>query len=276
MRKWILHIMLILCMCTSHNLKAQVEADTTSIEEILNNTHEEVDQVLDDTSMNTYSADEYDESSIEDEETDEESEARLKLRSISEEDWNIILKDTSFHYKKNKEELNPEKEPLPSPVFDGAGDFFNSGFFKLLLYLFIAGVLLFVMYSLFSNGNLDFKKMWKRTANDPSLTNYEHVTLYTEWDKALMEALKIPDYRLAVRIHYLSGLQDLNEKGFIKYELEKTNWTYVYELSQTDLNDEFVELTKYFDYIWYGEFKLNAEEYQTLKSKFTHFKNRVR
>jgi hypothetical protein len=67
----------------------------------------------------------------------------------------------------------------------------------------------------------------------------------------------------------------LNEKGFIKYELEKTNWTYVYELSQTDLNDDFVELTKYFDYIWYGEFALNEENYQMLKSKFIQFKKRV-
>lgn len=263
--------MFMACMFTTTSLHAQVEIDTTSLEEMLNNVEPATVEAVEDTTYNE-SVDDENYASTTDEE--EETDNGLSLRTISDEDWKKVLSDTSFKYKKEKE-IEKKKDIPSKPVFDGIGNFFNSGFFKFLLYLLIAGVLLFIVYSLFSNGNIDFKTMWKRPAKEVSNTSYENITEYTEWEKALMEALKIPDYRLAVRIHYLSGLQDLNEKGFIKYELEKTNWTYVYELSQTDLNDDFVELTKYFDYIWYGEFALNEENYQMLKSKFIQFKKRV-
>ncbi|MBP6625532.1 MAG: DUF4129 domain-containing protein, partial [Chitinophagaceae bacterium] len=98
---------------------------------------------------------------------------------------------------------------------------------------------------------------------------------YTAWEKALREALSIPDYRLAYRVLYLEVLQILHQRGKIHYAEEKTNWDYVRSLSGTSLYSAFRSFTHHFDYIWYGEFQPDQVTYKKLEEELNLFKQDI-
>lgn len=61
------------------------------------------------------------------------------------------------------------------------------------------------------------------------------------------------NYRLAVRLGYLQTLKQLTDQGLIRWQPDKTNHDYLFELPPGPLPDAFRELTRQFDYVWYGE-----------------------
>lgn len=76
------------------------------------------------------------------------------------------------------------------------------------------------------------------------------------------------DYRLAVRYYYLWLLQQLATRGFIKWNNDKTNTDYFYEIYDSRIRADFKYLSYIYDYIWYGEFELDNESYLKAKNAF--------
>lgn len=76
------------------------------------------------------------------------------------------------------------------------------------------------------------------------------------------------DYRLAIRWHYLKQLNDLNEKGLIKYEPFKTNIDYSIELSSTSQKMKFKNTSNIYDYVWYGNYSIDKVSYEKYKAQF--------
>jgi hypothetical protein len=85
----------------------------------------------------------------------------------------------------------------------------------------------------------------------------------------------VPDYKLAVRVMYLETLQLLHLGELIHYEQEKTNWQYVAELGDTTFKKPFTLFTKYFDYVWYGNFAMTRETFEEIKNIHSQIKNSI-
>ncbi|QNH63283.1 DUF4129 domain-containing protein [Hymenobacter sediminicola] len=72
--------------------------------------------------------------------------------------------------------------------------------------------------------------------------------------EALLAAAEAENnYRLAVRLGYLHVLKQLADQSLIRWQPDKTNHDYLFELPAGPLPDAFRELTQQFDYVWYGE-----------------------
>lgn len=84
-------------------------------------------------------------------------------------------------------------------------------------------------------------------------------------------ALQQRNYRLAVRLLYLQTLKHLTDRGLIDWQPNKTNRSYVYELSNPSIRRDFETLTRQFEYVWYGEFPLSAERFEPLREAFQKF-----
>ena len=69
----------------------------------------------------------------------------------------------------------------------------------------------------------------------------------------LQQAEATGNYRLAVRLGYLEVLKQLADQNLIRWQPDKTNHDYLYELPIGTLPPAFRELTRQFDYVWYGE-----------------------
>ncbi|MBD2714835.1 DUF4129 domain-containing protein [Microvirga sp. STR05] len=74
-----------------------------------------------------------------------------------------------------------------------------------------------------------------------------------DFDALLAAAEAESNYRLAVRLGYLHVLKQLADQNLIRWQPDKTNHDYLFELPAGPLPEAFQELTRQFDYVWYGE-----------------------
>ncbi|MBC6610784.1 DUF4129 domain-containing protein [Hymenobacter sp. BT507] len=87
----------------------------------------------------------------------------------------------------------------------------------------------------------------------------------------LAEAEAQANYRLAVRLGYLQSLHALSERHLIDWQPDKTNHHYLLELTNTPWQAPFADLTRQFEYVWYGEQPLTARLYEQLRATRQEF-----
>lgn len=85
------------------------------------------------------------------------------------------------------------------------------------------------------------------------------------------KAINTGNYRLAVRLFYLQTLKKLNDNNMISWQPEKTNQTYIAEIRDLVKQQQFIVLTARFEFIWYGEFFIDAEAFDHIKNAFEQF-----
>lgn len=93
--------------------------------------------------------------------------------------------------------------------------------------------------------------------------------------KLLEEAISRKQYRLAVRFFYLKLLRQLAENHHIVLQTDKTNRDYLNEIESPELRDEFRNITRLFEYIWYGEFPIDQPLFELAANQFQRFNNRL-
>ena len=74
------------------------------------------------------------------------------------------------------------------------------------------------------------------------------------------------NFRLALRLGYLEVLKHLTDRGLIHWQPDKTNQAYLTELAAGPLREAFRAATRQFEYVWYGELRLNAALYQQARA----------
>lgn len=83
-----------------------------------------------------------------------------------------------------------------------------------------------------------------------------------DFNIAIDEALKAKEYNKAVRLLYLSALKELTDREHIHWQPGKTNYQYQQELKSLSLQTPFRELGYFFEWAWYGNFRLDEAQYQ--------------
>ncbi|MBT8278220.1 MAG: DUF4129 domain-containing protein [Bacteroidia bacterium] len=145
----------------------------------------------------------------------------------------------------------------------------------------IAGILLFLfaLYFIFrailnKEGNWVFGK-----SSDKSIipiTDIENNIHAVDFNSLITSAEKEHNYRLAVRYFYLWLLKDLTAAELIEYDVEKTNSDYYNELSSDEIKEDFAYTSYLYNYIWYGQFDVDKEEFAKAKHAFINFLNKVK
>ena len=93
----------------------------------------------------------------------------------------------------------------------------------------------------------------------------------TDFDRLVEEAVAAGQYRRAVRLLYLKTLQTLADDGLIAWQRDKTNHAYVEELRRPALRPAFARLTDLFEFVWYGDFPVDAALYARMQQHFAAF-----
>lgn len=142
-------------------------------------------------------------------------------------------------------------------------------FFWFLAIIFI----FFISYKVFfKNGIFRLPKKKPGITNEETLQDLNDISTY---DNLVAEAEKINQYNLAIRYLFLKTLKLLSDKGFIHFASEKTNKEYLKEMEQQNFVEEFVELARDYEYIWYGKFLVDKPGYQKLKEKFHSYNKKL-
>jgi hypothetical protein len=78
------------------------------------------------------------------------------------------------------------------------------------------------------------------------------------------------NYRLAIRLYYLRVLKKFIEAGLVRFHINKTNNDYCEEVKNHKIYADFRECTQFYNYVWFGEFGIDIEAYQMLKTDFNN------
>ncbi len=142
--------------------------------------------------------------------------------------------------------------------------------------IFAGMVLLYVIIRLSGS---DIQKLFRsgKTAARPSvlLTDELENWQVADFEQKINQALIQGDFDLAIRWLYLKTLKALDEKKLIKWQKDKTNQTYVKELSKTDFGQDFQEMTHWFEYVHYGDFKLFEADFKIIQKEFDVFFDKI-
>jgi len=143
-------------------------------------------------------------------------------------------------------------------------------------YIFIVlgvGVVIFIVFKLIGSENIFSRKSKETILPYDVLTENIHEI---DYEQELQRLIAERKFRLAVRLLYLRALKKLSDAELIEWQPEKTNYHYLTELREPALKNDFGKLTLQFDYIWYGDFPIDANRFEPINQSFNHFNSRIR
>jgi hypothetical protein len=169
-------------------------------------------------------------------------------------------------YWKKPKKREPEKTPWQENLFR----FLSGNWFRYFLYVLMGGILAYALYRILKENNWDIFSRTARGKKGAGATEEE--ALAPEDISALLrDALAAGDYRMSVRYLFLQTLHRLGEKGMIRYHLQGTNQEYLGQMRDQPQAAAFRYLSNAYDHVWYGEFMLNAQQFERLHQYFQDF-----
>lgn len=195
-------------------------------------------------------------------------------RTIAPAKWQELTTSKDFYYKDEQELVKPEKPRSPGMLQKLLG--FLAALFSggvLLFWLLLAAALVFVVYKLFiSKDSFIFGKSKKTLKDDsPPPPDDEDITT-TNWELLLQQAVARNDVRMAVRYSYMWLLQLLQQREMIQYRTDKTNYDYYTELNDTRYKQPFKQLSRQYEYAWYGQLPVSVAGYNQYIDLFNKVK----
>ena len=107
--------------------------------------------------------------------------------------------------------------------------------------------------------------------SDKKIIRHEDVTTdlhAVDFNTLIAQAISDRDYRLAIRYHYLDMLKKLSAASVISYDPDKTNFEYTFEITDLATREQFQYTSYLYNYIWYGEFNIDQQQYEKAASSF--------
>lgn len=171
------------------------------------------------------------------------------------------------------------KEETPEPINSKDLGFFESliSFITSIFPYLIGLIVVIIILKTFLNtetGFWNFKKQSLKIA-DTLIYEEDEGIEESDFDKLLRNAVSNNDFRLAIRYYYLILLKELSLKNHISYHKDKTNSEYLFELKDKKIQSDFSYLSYIYEYVWYGEFKVNQQKFDGIRNEYKSFINNI-
>lgn len=151
--------------------------------------------------------------------------------------------------------------------------FLNSPPVKVFFWALALFFIVFILYRIFlKNGLFAFNKNKSAEMTEDDFISLNELSQY---DSLISEAEKKSDFNLATRYLFLKAIKVLSDKDLIRFLPDKTNHEYVKEMERHSLAGEFSSLTRSYEYVWYGKFLIDKNQYEVLKEQFIQFIKKV-
>ncbi|MEM7163227.1 MAG: DUF4129 domain-containing protein [Bacteroidota bacterium] len=201
-------------------------------------------------------------------------------QDIEESGWmdkasSISYSEEKIKKKEKKEKSTKNEWEKPDWDFSWLKDWWAGlGLaFKVLCIAALAALVMFIVYRLTKlEGNTSFSV---NRSLEEQLNEVEETLEETELERLLREALESANFKLAIRLYFLMMLQKLDERNWIDYKKQKTNFLYLREMKNRSEYSRFRELTHAFEYSWYGEVQLDQQLFAQVESAFRRFLNEI-
>ena len=199
----------------------------------------------------------------------------VELRSWNEDALRELRNDPALYYDRDLRRMPSPwerfKEWLRAWLDRWLGSRVGNAVIENLLYIIAAIVLLFALI-LLSRGGL------RRVFHGAPRSLAEVITVeedIRELDLAAMiaEAEAGGDLRRAIRLHYLSVLRKLVERGVLHWSPDRTDRDYIAQISDPAQRAHFSKAALLFQWVWYGHASVSPSNYAELRRTFTEFEH---
>lgn len=216
--------------------------------------------------------------------------SNLDAKEISENDLEIYKADEDFNYV----EVEPEDnfivraynrfiDWLSNIIREIIEAIFGVGeaqgllyfIFNILPYLILA-FLIFLLIRFFLRVNSKTLITGQKESAGFQFTEDEQIIKNEDINVLIENAIAQKNFRLAIRYYYLLSLKYLTEKQVITWQQEKTNEDYITEIESESIKRNFKNITRIYDYVWYGEFNIDQLRFESLKIPFESLNNSIK
>lgn len=166
--------------------------------------------------------------------------------------------------KKQSETRKPKKRKQRNNESSSSGDGVYS-VLEIIAYIVVGGLIIFLVYYFFLHykGSDSGAKIEMNFEDTPPSEIPK-----SELERRLEAALINENYREAIRIYFIFIVKDFATKDWIKWEREKTNYSYLMEMRSRPQFDLFNEVVSIYDVVWYGNYTITKSLYESVEPKF--------
>jgi hypothetical protein len=138
-----------------------------------------------------------------------------------------------------------------------------------LRYIILGGIIIFLIYIIAKSNSSGLFSSHQKVINIPFADNVNPEKI--NWEEEIAKAVKMQEYRLAVRYQFLSTLKSLSKNDLISWKAEKTNYDYISEIKDIQMKSVFNNLSNLYEAVWYGNFPIIQDEYALIGKDFEQF-----
>ena len=181
-------------------------------------------------------------------------------RTVENSGWWSRFKQWLSDFFKNLFDINSDAR---------ASDFTDTALKIFYIVIFLLVVYFIVKAIINKEGNWVFGKSSDK--NIIPVVDVENNIHEADFKTLISKAESEDNYRLAIRYYYLWLLKTLSQAEVIEYDVEKTNSDYYLEIDNETIKKEFSYTSYLYNYIWYGEFDIDSQQFDKAKNAYTQF-----
>ncbi len=131
-----------------------------------------------------------------------------------------------------------------------------------------------LIYFLIQNKISIFSKASETTADEGTGEEQEDI-FRISYSKLIQNAEKEKNYRVAIRLMFLQTLKVMSDATIIHYQPDHTNLQYLQQLSQSKYYNDFFNVMRSYEFVWYGKFNISTEQYTSVKNDFIKLQHKI-
>lgn len=202
----------------------------------------------------------------------------VAVQQIDREEWRKATEGLDFSElpEDKKEEKKKERKERDTSS-DGKSLLALGNLFKYLIIGLGLALLIFIVVKLLGAESL-FVRKDKKIGKEKvayELDEIEENLMEAELKTPIQKAIADGEYALAIRLYYLAILREMTEKELLRWKKEKTNFEYLRELGDHPLRNEFKEVTRIFERVWYREEPLSRNDFESIQPAFKGLLSKV-
>lgn len=191
------------------------------------------------------------------------------VRSVPDSVVDRMKKNKEFAYADDMSYWKKAPPPRRSNFDRFISAITQSAVTKLILYSLLIAVILYALYQIMVVNNFFIFSGRRRKKN---ATDESHDSLQTEnLDQKISEAAANGNYRFAIRYMYLKTLKHLSDDNVITLHAKSTNQDYIRQMYKHDSLPQFRQLTRIYEFVWYGEFDPTEGQFDIISTNFNRF-----
>jgi hypothetical protein len=194
------------------------------------------------------------------------------LRQIPQPKVDKYLADRDYDYANDPEYWSKEKNKNDSDSSPLLNLFRN----KVVQWIFLLSVIVVIVYGIYLLARENnFKWFDRRQAQSEPVESDPAGDGPVDYNDMIRKYQAEGNYRFAVRYLYLRLLHLASEKNIIPIRGSMTNAEIGRAFGQHPLASQFRHLATAYEYIFFGDFNVNKEIFDTLKTKFEVFQQKL-